>query len=62
MRLNVELQKLGVLGRAIFWASGDGGVLSPYNRYVIFVSRIILYVNIYVYVTYILCGAGRRWV
>lgn len=26
MRLNVELQKLGVLGRAIFWASGDGGV------------------------------------
>ena len=26
MRLNVELQKLGVLGRAVFWASGDGGV------------------------------------
>eukprot|EP01052_Picozoa_sp_SAG31_P008129 SAG31_NODE_403_length_16150_cov_12.566588_4_plen_367_part_00 len=26
MRLSVEFQKLGVLGRAVFWASGDGGV------------------------------------
>jgi hypothetical protein len=25
MRLNTEFQKLGVLGRAIFWASGDAG-------------------------------------
>ncbi len=24
-RLSVEFQKLGVLGRAVFWASGDGG-------------------------------------
>ena len=29
VRLNVEFQKLGVLGKAIFWASGDWGANGP---------------------------------